>query len=117
MYTIHLNKLLFRAFHGVYQEETKLGNDYEIDLIIIVESPIRFNDIDSTVNYEKIYFVVNEVMQTPTPLLETVAENIIEQLSKLDSRIFEISLSIFKLHPPINGYNGRVGVTLTKKVR
>ncbi|MBL7731144.1 MAG: dihydroneopterin aldolase, partial [Chitinophagaceae bacterium] len=30
--TVSLHKLIFRAYHGLYPEERKTGNDFEVNL-------------------------------------------------------------------------------------
>jgi dihydroneopterin aldolase len=32
--TIHLNNLLFHAYHGLYEEEQILGNNFEVNITI-----------------------------------------------------------------------------------
>jgi dihydroneopterin aldolase len=54
-------------------------------------------------------------MSVPTPLLEELAEGIIRKIRHEYSFVKEISISIFKLQPPIGGFQGKVGITLHKK--
>jgi dihydroneopterin aldolase len=117
LYKIHLDNLIFHSFHGLYEEEKIIGNRFEVNASVLISDPLHFNHIDSTVNYESLFQLINVEMKNPTPLLETLADNIINNISLLDSRITEITISIHKLHPPIKGYSGKVGVTLSKKIK
>ena len=38
MLTIHLHKLLFYSFHGIYKEEQVLGNEFEVSADIEVDN-------------------------------------------------------------------------------
>jgi dihydroneopterin aldolase len=54
-------------------------------------------------------------MAMPTPLIEEIAESIIRKIRHEYSFVKEVSISIFKLQPPIENFQGKVGVTLQKK--
>lgn len=116
MLTIHLKDLHFFAFHGVYEGEEKVGSDYELHLnVSYEEKKIKFDSLRNVLNYAELYEIVNKRMAMPTPLLEEVAESIIRKIRHEYSFVKEISISIFKLQPPIENFQGKVGVTLHKK--
>jgi dihydroneopterin aldolase len=54
-------------------------------------------------------------MAIPTPLLEEVADSIVRKIRHEYSFVKEITVSIFKLQPPIARFQGKVGVTLHQK--
>lgn len=111
MLIIELSNLRFHAMHGLYAEEKVLGGDYEVTVIVkhnATKIPITY--IEETIDYTKIYEVVKDSMDQPTPLLETIATTIIEKLFAKFSQAEEIEISIKKLHPPIIAFQGSVGV-------
>ena len=114
MLTIHLHNLLFH--HGLYAEEKMLGNNFEIDITIqhisIVEKIIS---LEQTINYTAVYNLVKERMQTPTPLLETLAQEICEAILENFSHAETVSFSIKKLNPPIIQFQGSVGISFELK--
>jgi 7,8-dihydroneopterin aldolase/epimerase/oxygenase len=112
MMHIHLHKLRFRGFHGLYEEEKVLGNDYELDLAVGFE-PQAFviTDIDQTLNYVTLFELVKKRMLVPTPLLETIVTEIADQIRSDHATVSKISISIKKLYPPINNFEGTVGVS------
>jgi dihydroneopterin aldolase len=115
MLTVHLSNLVFHAFHGVYDEEKKLGSDYEVDVMLKYdESGIQLDHLGSIVNYEVIFEIVRKRMNIPTPLLEEVAEAMVRKIKHQYRQLTEIAVSIYKLQPPIVGLQGKVGVTLHK---
>ena len=115
MLTVHLSNLSFHAFHGVYEEETKLGNNFEVDVLIkYEETGLDMNDLGALVNYEVVFEIIKKRMAIPTPLLEEVAEALVRKIKHQYKQINEMAITIYKLQPPITGLNGRVGVTLHK---
>jgi dihydroneopterin aldolase len=54
-------------------------------------------------------------MLKPEPMLETLAQQIAEEIHSLDARIRKINIRINKMHPPISSFNGQVGVTFQKE--
>ncbi len=113
--TIHLNNLQFFSFHGIHPEEKILGNEFEVNIEITINQPGKIDSIHQTVNYVTVYELVKKQMTIPTQLLETLAQEITEQIHLLDNRIQSISFSIKKLHPPIVNFEGSVGVSFKKE--
>jgi dihydroneopterin aldolase len=109
--TIKLNNLRFFARHGLYAEEVKTGNEFEINLSVsYLPDTILVTDIETTVNYISLYELVKAAMQKPTPLLETVVMVIAEKIHQEFPQVKKINISISKLHPPIAKFTGEVGV-------
>ncbi|MBN8675767.1 MAG: dihydroneopterin aldolase [Chitinophagales bacterium] len=115
--TIQLNQLRFFAKHGLYAEEMKTGNEFEINLSVDhIPGEEIITDLSATVNYVKLYELVKARMQQPTALLETVAMEITEAIFTAFPTVKKTELSITKLHPPITGFTGSVGVKYCKEV-
>jgi dihydroneopterin aldolase len=109
--TIELKNLRFFARHGLYAEEIKIGNEFEVNLSVsYLAETIVITDIAETINYVSLYELIKAVMQKPTPLLETVAMAIAEKIHQDFPQVKKISVSISKLHPPIEKFIGEVGV-------
>ena len=116
MLTVHLSDLKFFARHGVYEGEAAAGGEFEVHLLVSYdEKEIIFDSLDNVLDYEALYILVSERMAFASPLLEEVAESIIRKIRHEYSFIKEISITIFKLHPPIRNFQGKVGITLQKK--
>ena len=111
MLTIHLHKLLFHSFHGVYEEEQLLGNDFEVNADIVLDTNEQLTKLRQTVNYVTVYEMIKHRMQQPTPLLETVAQELNQAIHKIDDRIKSVNITIKKLSPPIENFQGEVGVS------
>jgi 7,8-dihydroneopterin aldolase/epimerase/oxygenase len=114
--TIELNKLRFFARHGLYAEEIKTGNEFEVNLSVsYLAETIVITDIAETINYVSLYELIKTVMQKPTPLLETVIMTIAEKIYQQFPHIKKTSISIAKLHPPIAKFIGEVGARYEKE--
>ena len=75
MLTVHLKELAFYSYHGVYEGESKIGNEYIVDLdVTFDENFVKLNNLNSLINYEVLYEIVKKRMAIPSPLLEEVAE-------------------------------------------
>lgn len=116
MVTVHLHQLIMHAFHGLYAEEHSTGNNYELNVDVSYEETTgHFESIRDTVSYEALFAIVKARMQTPTPLLEKVCEDIINSIRQQFPGVLEVAISMYKLHPPIENLQGKVGVTMRKK--
>ena len=116
MLTVHLKDLHFFAHHGIYDGEPQVGGEFEVQLHVkYEEKKLKLNDLKNVLNYVELYHIVKKRMAMPTPMLEELAESIIRKIRHEYSYVREVSISIFKLHPPIENFQGKVGITLQKK--
>ncbi|MFV0546881.1 MAG: dihydroneopterin aldolase [Bacteroides sp.] len=100
---IVLNQVHFYAYHGVGEQETKVGNDYVIDLRIKTDfSEAALTDqVSDTINYAEIYEVLKQQMEIPSKLLEHVSYRIMNQLFETFPTIEEVELKLYKRNPPM----------------
>lgn len=113
--TIHLNKLEFFAFHGLYEDEQKNGNHFEVDVDIEADIPDNVQHLHDTIDYVKMYELVETRMQQSTKLLETLAQNLAALIQDADHRVKSVNVSIRKLSPPIKNFKGHVGISFKKE--
>lgn len=99
---IRVQSLSLFAYHGVYDEERKMGNHFEVDVEIRVPDSYGADDyLDSTVDYSKIFSVVANVSNaTRYSLLERFCEVICISVLALDEAIAEVIVRVRKLAPP-----------------
>ena len=116
MLTIELKSLRFHAFHGLYKEEKRIGGDYEVNVTIQhLPKKLPVEHVDDTIDYTVVYSLIDQLMQKPEPLLETVASLIASEILKKFSQAEEVSVSVTKLNPPIIAFQGSVGVKCVLK--
>ncbi len=114
MFTIQLDKLKFFAHHGIHDEEAITGTQFEVDASLGFEPGEKISRLEQTINYVDVYAVISKHMKTPEALLESLAENMADDIRKLDNRILSINITIKKLHPPVKNFSGSVGVSYSK---
>lgn len=111
MLSIHLKQVRFFAYHGIFEEEKKLGNEYEVDILIrCASSNAIIHHLHETIDYTLVYQMLKERMQQPTPLLETIATEFANLVINRFALAESISFQIHKMYPPIVGFVGQVGV-------
>lgn len=99
---IFLRQLRFHAFHGVLDQERRVGNDYVINVVAECDfaHAMQTDELEDTVNYAEIYRVVKEEMAIPSKLLEHVAGRIGERLFNEFPSLQSLDISIMKVNPP-----------------
>ena len=114
--TIELKELHFYAYHGLYAEEKKAGNEFEINLTVSY-SPVSgtITGISDTVNYAELYALLKKEMQHPRHLLETLMMEVTEAIHLSFPMIKKIEISITKLHVPIVQFTGTAAVRFVKE--
>ena len=115
MTTIQLHQLQFIAYHGLYEAEKINGNQFELDVDIEMNISDDITTLDQTLDYVSVYEIINTRMKLATPLLETLAEDLVALIRKQDVRIKSISLVIKKLTAPIPDFKGIVAVKIKKE--
>ncbi|MFN8243371.1 MAG: dihydroneopterin aldolase [Ferruginibacter sp.] len=111
MFTIHLHKARFFAYHGIHEEERILGNTYELDIDCVYAESGQVQTLEQTIDYGKLYSLAAAIMARPTPLLETVVQHIAMAVRDEFPAVKHIRIRLMKLHPPIPGIEGLTGVT------
>ncbi len=114
-FMIELKDVKFFAFHGVYEEERKTGNEFLVNLTVELENASkRISTIRDTVNYVTLFEIVQEQMNQPQDLLETLAMNISERIHERFPSAANIKVRIDKKNPVIPHFSGSVSVTYKK---
>ena len=62
---IELKNLVFYAYHGVLEEEAKMGQRFKIDVQLTLEDGLEFakDTPEQTVNYVEVYAVVKKIVE------------------------------------------------------
>ena len=114
-FTIRLHNLRFYAAHGLYEEETLVGNEFAVNISMVVDAPEKtLAKIEDTIDYAEVHRLTKEVFSNPTPLLETLAMEIANAIKEAFKPLKSIDVQIIKLHPPITGFIGSVSVSYQK---
>ncbi len=110
--TITLDRMKFRACHGVLEQERRVGNTFEVSLRLDYPfaDAMETDDLASTLNYADVYEVVKREMAVPSQLLEHVTGRIRSALLREFPLISGGFIRIEKCRPPIPGITGAAGV-------
>lgn len=115
---IYVNKMEFYGYHGVFPEETRLGQRFIVDLIAQVDlkKAGETDELEYSVNYGEIFQVCKEVVEgAPFKLVEAVAEKIAKEILLQFSLVSETTVKVIKPDPPIPGHYQSVAVEITRR--
>ncbi len=114
---IKVENIRVYAHHGCLKEETIIGSDYRIDVIVEadLETSAKTDELSDTVDYVFLNRVVREEMAQPSKLLETVAQRILDRIFGEDELVSEASVSVSKINPPIGGDVEMVTIVLSQQ--
>lgn len=114
LYDIRLEGMEFRAYHGCYDLEQRVGNRFVVDMKITVElgRVAEDDDVRQAVNYLAVYELVRAAMAVKQRTIERVACNIIAAVRERFPQVEAVECRVTKLAPPLGGKVERVSVTL-----
>ncbi len=114
---IYLNTLSFFGYHGVYEEETRLGQRFKVDVVLEADlrDAGRTDDLEKSVNYAEVFNVVQEVVEgPPQKLVERVATLISDAILNRFPLVQSCTIKVIKPDPPIPGHYDSVAVEITR---
>ena len=114
IYTIRLDGIYVRAFHGCYDLEQQVGNRFRVD--IVIRTPLgdlpATDDVTQAVNYLTVFEIVECTMQRTQRTIEAAASNVIAAIKEVFPQIVEVECTVAKIAPPLGGKIDKVSVTL-----
>lgn len=114
--SISLNNVRFRAYHGLYPEERKKGNDFVVNLVVSYQPASGvITALEDTIDYASLFDIINLSMQKPVDLLETLVQSIALSVHQQYPQVKEIVVSVEKLNPPIDRFSGSAAVSYTAR--
>ncbi|WNB92007.1 dihydroneopterin aldolase [Bacillus sp. NEB1478] len=114
---IYVNGMKFYGYHGVFPEEQKLGQRFNVDVTLLLDLSKAglSDDLDATVNYKEVYDAVKEIIEgSSVKLLESLAESIAASLLGKFTSIDKTTVKVIKPDPPIPGHYDSVAVEITR---
>ena len=114
---IRLKNMQFYGFHGVSESEKHLGGRFEVDLEM--QLPLKkscdSDDLNDTVDYEKIYKIVDScIKKDKFYLIEALANSIASDILQ-NFPINSLLVRVRKPHAPVKGVLDTVEVELERK--
>jgi dihydroneopterin aldolase len=112
---ISLSNLEFFGFHGLYEGEKKIGNQFLVDIQIdFTPTVLIVNELDQTIDYVLVYNKVKEIMAFPTPLLETLVCKIADQILIDHTIADKVFVQITKQKLAIPSFVGDASVSIER---
>ncbi|WP_349409090.1 dihydroneopterin aldolase [Pseudalkalibacillus sp. SCS-8] len=114
---IYIDNMQFYGYHGVYPEENKLGQRFNVDLVLECDltEASKSDDIESTVHYGQAYELTKEIVEgKPKKLVETIAEDIAQALLEKFPIIQACTVKVIKPDPPIPGHYDAVAIEIKR---
>ena len=113
-----MDGLTFYGYHGVFPEETKLGQRFVVSLRLQCDTTRASlsDDLRDTVDYGKVYNIVEQIVQgEPCRLVETVAERIAQRVLGAHPTVQSVVVRLEKPQAPIRGVFAAVGVEIERR--
>ena len=116
---IKINNIRVHAWHGCLPEESIIGSDYRVDLVVTTDlsKPSETDRLKDTVDYVLLNNIVKEEMSIKSKLLEHVAKRILDRIFAEAPAVKTTEISVSKINPPIGGDVESVTVVLFKENR
>lgn len=107
----------FYAHHGCFSLERKVGMRFSVD--VWLEAPegegVRSDRLDEgIIDYQAVYHIVKEQMETPSKIIEHVAHRIVEALYGRFPQLQKATVRVSKIAPSLGGKVGRASVVLSR---
>ncbi len=106
MNVIRIKNATFYAYHGAMKEEQHIGGKFEADVDIYTDfsEAAATDDLNKTINYEKVYRFMNEILNGRKYfLIETIATRLADNLLEQFPQIEKIAVRIRKNSVPVGG--------------
>jgi dihydroneopterin aldolase len=112
MAIIAIEGMQFYAYHGVYQYEKETGAHYTVDVYVTtdISQAAQSDQVNHTINYERIFDITSDIMQVPTHLIEKVCIDILQKVKNTFEGIDNLRVRVTKHNPPIKGRVEKVSV-------
>lgn len=103
---IVLTGMRFYGYHGVFPEESRLGQAFLVDLEIFADlrEAGQQDAISKTINYGTVYETVKQIVEgEPFKLIEALAEHVATKVLAEHGAIAEVVVRVHKPNAPIPG--------------
>lgn len=110
-----LRRMEYFGYHGVFEEERKLGQRFYVDLELELDlrEAGQSDDLSKTVNYAEIHELLRKIVEGKSfKLIEALAEHIASAVLDTYTMVDALTVHVTKPHPPIDVHFEGVTVKL-----
>ncbi|RPH35254.1 dihydroneopterin aldolase [bacterium] len=114
---IRIKNAVFYAYHGTEDDEQNLGGKFEVDVDLYCDVSVAAEKdaLRKTVDYEKVYAVISEVvLARKYRLLEALGMTIGRTIIRDFYNVERVITKIRKPHPPVKGVVDYVEVEISQ---
>ncbi|MFC0046584.1 dihydroneopterin aldolase [Metabacillus iocasae] len=114
---IFVHNMKFYGYHGVFAEENKLGQRFNVDLTVELDlqKAGETDDLAQTVSYADLYNTCQSIVEGKTfKLVESIAETIAQEILSGYLLIQSCTVKVYKPDPPIRGHYDSVAVEIKR---
>jgi len=114
---IYVDTIRVYAYHGCLEEETVVGSDYVVSLVVSANliTATQSDNLKDTVDYVLLNRIVKEEMSIPSKLLEHVCQRIANRILQECPLVYNTTIAVSKINPPIGGDVAKVTVKVKVK--
>lgn len=112
---IIIKGLRLYAYHGVMEQERKIGAYFTIDCEVGIDfsNAIDTDNLEGTISYADVFATIKREMSQPSRLLEHVAGRITKAILHEYSNATSVRLRLLKENPPMGADCQGAGVDVT----
>ena len=116
MGVIEIEGMKFYAYHGHFEVERIVGNNFDVYIRLETncDKAAESDNLHDALNYQAVYKTIQEVMKIKSYLLENVAKRILDGLFEEFPTIEKAKVKISKMNPPMGGKMRCVSVTMSR---
>jgi dihydroneopterin aldolase len=109
---IVLNDVRLYAFHGVMEQERRVGGWFSVSLRVHfnITCAMETDQVGDTISYADLLDIVKQEMAQPSQLLEHVAGRIGHAIGNRFPQAEGVEVKLLKLNPPMGADCGGAGV-------
>ena len=114
---IIMKDMMFFGYHGVLEEENRIGQKFILDVVLHADfKEAALNDnVEDTISYADVYVLVKDIVEKKQfRLIETLAENIAMSTLAEFKKVIEISVKVKKPEAPVPGIFDYFGVEIRR---
>ncbi|OBZ15457.1 MULTISPECIES: dihydroneopterin aldolase [Bacillales] len=118
MDSMTIKGMKFYGYHGVFPEENKLGQQYyvDIELLMDLEQAGLTDDLSLTVNYAEIHALAKTIVEGPPfKLIEALTGHVASRVLEAYTMVKEVTVRVTKPHPPFDIHFDGVTVEMRRK--
>jgi 7,8-dihydroneopterin aldolase/epimerase/oxygenase len=115
--TVFVTGLALHAYHGVMQHEAKVGQTFQLDLVLDIDltGASRSDKLADTVGYDQVVDVASSAFCARRyRLVEAAAGAVAEAVLDRFPTVLSVRVTVHKPHAPIAATFADVGVTIAR---